>query len=100
VENQPGGQNAVQRTVELASEYVVPGGSNFIKGDVVQGGLHLILGLVAKAVWGVPGLLIVQADSIVKARTGRNLYEHIGGAIAPAVATVRQPRSDVNTDAL
>lgn len=102
MENQPGGQNAVQRTVELASEYVIPGGSNLIKGDVAQAGLHFVLGVVAKAVWGVPGLLLVHANSLVKARTGRHLYDHLGGAIAPALASVTQapatqPANQTNT---
>ena len=92
MEDQPGGQTPVQRTVELVSEYVVPGGSNLIKGDIVQGGIHLILGLAAKAIWGLPGLLLVQADSIVTARTGRHIYDHLGSSLAPAIASVTRPR--------
>lgn len=96
MENQPGGQTPIQRTVDLASEYVVPGGSNFVRGDIVQGGIHLVLGFVAKVVWGFPGLFIVQADSIVKARTGQHIYDHLGRALAPTIAKVSHPRDDTN----
>lgn len=79
-----GGQTPIQRTVELASEYVIPGGSNLIKGDIVQGGLHFVAGFIAKVAWGLPGILLVHANSLVKARTGYHIHEHLGGIQAPS----------------
>lgn len=64
--------------VEFAGEAIVPGGSNLVKGDFVQGGLHAVLGLAAKAMFGFPGLLLVSANSFTKARTGRHIHEHLG----------------------
>lgn len=56
----------------------MPGGANLIKGDVVNGGAHFILGIVAKALFGGTGLLLVHANSLVKARTGQHLHGLLG----------------------
>jgi hypothetical protein len=73
-----GGNSALQRTAEVASEVLIPGGANLIKGDLVNGGAHLVLGLVAKAMFGLPGILLVHANSLVKARTGQHLHGLLG----------------------
>jgi hypothetical protein len=70
-------QNAVKTGLHFASEFVVPGGSNLLKGDYKQAGIHAVLGLVAKAMFGLPGLLVVSANSFTKATTGRGLLEHL-----------------------
>jgi hypothetical protein len=70
--------DSVKSAVHVASEFVVPGGSNLIEGDFVQGGIHAVLGLVAKSMFGLPGLILVAANSFTKAETGRHLYEHLG----------------------
>jgi hypothetical protein len=74
--------------VQLASEYVIPGGSNLIKGDFVNGGIHAMLGLAAKAMFGLPGMLLVCASSFAKASTGQNLLEAIG---SPSTTTPPTP---------
>ena len=76
--NEPENLDPVKRTVLFTSEYLLPGGSNLAQGDIVQGGLHVGLGLLARAVFGVPGLLLVSANSFTKAVTGRHLHEHLG----------------------
>lgn len=73
-----GGNTAIQRTAEIASEYLIPGGANMIKGDLINGGAHMVLGVVAKAVFGLPGILLVHANSLVKARTGHHLHSLLG----------------------
>ncbi|HEY9285662.1 MAG TPA: DUF6072 family protein [Pyrinomonadaceae bacterium] len=77
-------QGAKEDAVRFASEYVVPGGSHIVKGDYKQAGLHVVAGFAAKYFFGVPGLLLVSANSIVKAKTGRHIHEHLnlggGGA--------------------
>ncbi|HKR11544.1 MAG TPA: DUF6072 family protein [Pyrinomonadaceae bacterium] len=65
--------------LQFASEIVIPGGSNLINGDLGQGVLHLGLGVLAKSVFGLPGLLIVAANSFTKASTGHHIYEALGG---------------------
>lgn len=68
----------VKTGLQFSSEVLLPGGSNLIKGDLVQGGLHAVLGLAAGAIFGLPGLLLIKANSFTKAKTGQHLYEHIG----------------------
>jgi hypothetical protein len=76
--NETDNLDPVKRTVMFTSEYLVPGGSNLIQGDIKQGGLHVALGFLARAAFGVPGLLVVSANSFTKAVTGRHLHEHLG----------------------
>lgn len=76
--NEPENLDPVKRTVLFTSEYLVPGGSNLIQGNIKQGGLHVALGFLARAAFGVPGLLVVSANSFTKAVTGRHLHEHLG----------------------
>ena len=66
---------AVKTGVQFASEVIVPGGSNIVNGDFKTGGIHAALGLAAKAIFGIPGLLIVSANSLSTAVTGRNLID-------------------------
>ena len=93
--NEVGGETALQRTAEVVSEYIVPGGANLIKGDIVNGGAHFVLGFLAKAVFGVPGALIVHANSLVKARTGQHIHGLLGSiqftGANPAVAQPPKP---------
>jgi len=72
--------------VQLASEIVFPGGSNLIKGDLVNGGIYALLGLAARAMFGIPGLLIISASSFAKASTGQNLVEVLTSPSTPAPA--------------
>lgn len=74
-ENSP---QALKTGVEFASELVVPGGSNLVEGNLVQGGIYVVLGLVARSIFGLPGVIAVSADSFTKATTGRHIYEHLG----------------------
>lgn len=71
--------NAISNVVKLAGEVIVPGGSNLIKGDIRQGAIHAVLGLVAGAWLGLPGLLLVKANSYSQAVTGRGLTENLAG---------------------
>jgi hypothetical protein len=73
------GDNPINNAVKLAGEVIVPGGSNLIKGDIKQGAIHAVLGLAARAAFGLPGLLIVSANSYSKAVTGRHLTENLTG---------------------
>jgi hypothetical protein len=73
------GDNAVQNAVKLAGEALIPGGSNLINGDLKQGAVHAVLGFAARAVFGLPGLLIVCANSYSKATTGQHLTESLRG---------------------
>ncbi|HSU84482.1 MAG TPA: DUF6072 family protein [Thermoanaerobaculia bacterium] len=64
--------------VKAASEYVIPGGSNLIKGDLATGVTHAALGFLAKAAFGLPGLIAVSLNSLTKSVTGKNALEYLG----------------------
>lgn len=70
--------DALHAAVGLAGEFLVPGGSNLIEGNYVQGAIHAVLGLLAKSVFGLPGLILVSANSFTKANTGHHIHEHLG----------------------
>ncbi|MGA9768410.1 MAG: DUF6072 family protein [Blastocatellia bacterium] len=71
-------QDPLKSGMKLASEYIVPGGSNLLEGDLAQGAIHAVLGIVARSVFGLPGLIAVSANSFTKATTGRHIHEHLG----------------------
>jgi len=68
--------------IELVGEYLVPGGANLIAGQYKEAGMHAVTGVLAKMVLGVPGLILVSANSISKAVTGQHLWEHLGKAVS------------------
>lgn len=71
-------QAPLKNTLKFASEFVVPGGSNFINGDLKQGALHLIGAVAAGAFLGPLGAILVGANSFTKATTGHHMHEHLG----------------------
>ena len=79
--NETVGQQSLQAGVRISSELLVPGGSHLIKGDFRQAGLHAGLSLLARALFGLPGTLLVTTNSIAKAVTGRHLHEHVLGLV-------------------
>lgn len=68
---------AVKTGVQFAGEVIIPGGSNLVGGDYKTGGIYAALGLAAKAIFGVPGLLVVSASSFANAVTGQNLIDFV-----------------------
>ena len=83
----------LKASLEVAGEYMLPlpGGSNLIKGDIKQAITHAGLGLVARALLGPIGVLLVSANSLSVALTERNLAEHFTGGTTsgPAVKTTK-----------
>ncbi|HJQ27221.1 MAG TPA: DUF6072 family protein [Blastocatellia bacterium] len=73
----------VKTGIDFASELIVPGGSNLVEGNLKEGVIHVVLGLVAKSMFGLPGLIAVSANSFTKATTGRHLHEHLGIGAGP-----------------
>jgi len=80
---QPQPQNdSIKHAVQLAGEYVLPGASNLIAGDIKTGGLHFLLGIAAGALLGPVGVLAVKANSYSRATTGQNVLDHFKTAPA------------------
>ncbi len=69
--------NGVKTGLQFASEFVLPGASNLLNGDYKSGAIHAVAGIVAGAIFGVPGVLAVAANSFTKATTGASLLEHL-----------------------
>jgi hypothetical protein len=73
---------------QFASEAAFTGAANLIKGDVKQFAIHGLLGFAARAMFGMPGGLLISTNSFIKATTGLHLYEHLG---------MRKPSNTVGT---
>ncbi|HEV2861077.1 MAG TPA: DUF6072 family protein [Pyrinomonadaceae bacterium] len=69
----------VKTGLQFASEAVIPGGSHLINGDMKQAGIHAVAGIVAGALFGPIGLIVVAANSFARATTGNNLYDAMRG---------------------
>jgi hypothetical protein len=72
-----GGMSPMGVGLGAITELVVPGGSNLIKGDLKEGGIHLLLAWAAGALLGPLGVLAVRANSLAKATTGRGMIEQL-----------------------
>jgi hypothetical protein len=70
--------DAVKLGVGFAGETFIPGAANLVKGDYGQAALHFAAGLAARALLGIPGVIAVSANSLVKAHTGTGLLGHLG----------------------
>jgi hypothetical protein len=68
----------IRTAAEFAAETLIPGGSNAVKGDLKVAGIYAVAGLAARATFGLPGLLLVSADSFIRATTGQPLTAHLG----------------------
>ena len=68
----------VKLGVSFVGEALVPGGSNLLKGNWKEGAIHLAAGIAARAALGLPGVLLVSANSLSKALTGRYLLDQVG----------------------
>lgn len=65
---------------KLVGEVVVtPGASLLVDGKIAAGGLHVVLGVAARVFLGVPGILLVAANSYSKSVTKKSLLQHITG---------------------
>lgn len=67
----------IKAGIQISSEVLIPGGSNLVKGDFQQAGIHAGLSFIARVLFGLPGAVIVSANSMSKAMTGRHLHEHL-----------------------
>ena len=47
-----------------------------LDGKITEAVAHAALGFAAKAVFGLPGMLVFSANSFSKSLTGKNLVQH------------------------
>jgi len=69
--------NPVVTGIQVVGEYMFPGGSNLVKGDFKQAAIHAGTGLLAGALFGPLGLLLVKTNSLSVALTDRGLTENL-----------------------
>ena len=72
----------IKHGVELAGDTLLaPGTSLLLEGRVIEGSLHVIVGLAARALLGPIGWLAVAANSYASATTGKNLFQQATQAL-------------------
>jgi len=75
--------------IRLTGETLLaPGASLLLQGRIVNGGLHLIAGVAARALIGPVGWFIVAANSYSEAASGQNLLQQVG-------LLSREPKTEV-----
>lgn len=68
--------DTLQNGLKILGETVCPGASLLLDGKIKSGVLHAGGGFLAKLALGVPGLVLVAANSYSQSVTGRNLIEN------------------------
>jgi hypothetical protein len=77
-EEMPGEPDPLRTAAYFATEALVPGGSHFVKGDLRQGLIYVLVGGIARSALGAPGAILVGASSFTKATRGKHLHDLIG----------------------
>ena len=68
--------STIDNALRLLGEAFVPGASLLMKGEIVSGSAHLIIGSWAKVAIGPVGHALVIANSYTEASTGKSLLKH------------------------
>lgn len=64
------------KAVKLVGEGLLPGASLMLEGNIKSGTLHLLGGIVGRAVFGPVGWFYAAADSYSQAQTGKHFHQH------------------------
>lgn len=73
----------------LGEAALVPGASLLLDGKIKSGALHVGGGILAKLVFGLPGVLVVAANSYSKSVTGQSLLQNLMQS-SPPDSSLRQ----------
>ena len=80
----------------IGETIITPGASLLADGQIKSGLLHVGAGLIARFTLGMPGLLLVAADSYSKTVTGKSLVQNcFGNGAKAADASARDTGSGV-----
>jgi len=79
--------NAVKLIGELA---VLPGTSQLLDGNITSGAVHAALGLAAGALLGIPGVILVAANSYSQSVSNKGLYDYVKDMIPSTVSSVAE----------
>ncbi|MEJ2416187.1 MAG: hypothetical protein P8Y45_04515 [Exilibacterium sp.] len=76
--NASNGSTHVTNLIKLIAEKTItPGASLLADGKVVAGCTHAVLGTAAKGVFGIPGLILLAANSFSKSVSNKHLHQHL-----------------------
>lgn len=62
--------------VKGLAEVILPGSSLYMEGDIKNGAIHTVGGLVGRLVLGPVGWFAVAANSYSNSVTGKHVHEH------------------------
>jgi hypothetical protein len=79
----------------IGETFISPGTSLLCDGQIKSGLLHAGAGLVARFTLGMPGLLLVAADSYSKTVTGKSLWQH---CVSDGSKTVESSEKEADGD--
>jgi hypothetical protein len=63
----------------LGEAALTPGTSLLLDGNIKSGMGHVLAAMVARTMFGVPGLILVAANSYSTSTTGKSLLAHMAG---------------------
>lgn len=80
----------------IGETIITPGTSLLCDGQIKSGLLHVGAGLIARFTLGMPGLLLVAADSYSKTVTGKSLWRNcVGGGQETMESPEREMEGDI-----
>ena len=85
--------NVLANGVKLVGETLIPGSSLMMDGRIGSGMLHTVAAVVAGAVLGPIGMILVIANSYSKAVNDQHLWQLGSAAVQSISETVRSTRS-------
>jgi hypothetical protein len=74
---QKNSEKVLKNGLKLVGEMFVPGTSLLLDEKIRPGVTHVAVGLLARVVWGVPGLMLVAANSFSQSVTGKSLIANL-----------------------
>ena len=67
----------VGNTIKLVGEYLVPGASGLVDGDIKAGVGHTLLGVAGLTLLGPTGLILAKANSYSYSVSEKHLHQHV-----------------------
>lgn len=69
-------ERAAPIAVRAAGEAFVPGATLLLNGDIKRGSLHLVAGVIGRAMFGPLGWFLAGANSYSQSTYGKPLHKH------------------------
>ena len=83
--------DTVRNAIKLIGDFAVfPGTSQFLDGNIPSGVAHVAIGLAAKALLGIPGIMLVAANSYSQSVSKKGLYDYVREIIPDTRSSVEE----------